>query len=52
MNSIQYYLDMFRDNMMNEILNAPTDETTIEYLSDCLKETYSAVLNTALNESK
>ena len=52
METIQYYLAMFRDDMMNEILNAPTDETTIQYLSDRLKETYSTVLNAVINQRK
>lgn len=43
METIQYYLALFRDEMMNEILNAPTDEISIEYLSDRLKETYATV---------
>lgn len=52
MENTEYYLEMFRNEMMNHILNAPTDETTIEYLSDCLKEAFEDVLNTFHNEAK
>ncbi len=52
MKNTQYYIDMFRDIVLNDILNAPTDESTIDYLSDCLKQAYETVLDTIRAEAK
>lgn len=52
MENIQYYLQLFHDEIQNDILNAPTDENTIEYLSTCLEETYETILETVQAESK
>ena len=51
MKNALYYLNMFRDMVLNDILNAPTDEAVIDYLSDCLKESYETVVET-LNSEK
>ena len=50
MNDTKYYLDMFRDDILNSILNAPTDEATISYLTDCLNEAYDRMIDTLKSE--
>ena len=52
MKDILHYLELFHDEILNDILNAPADENTIEYLSICLKEAYENVLGTVQTELK
>ena len=52
MHTIEYYLELFKDSVMSDILNAPTDEPTINYLVDCLKESYEEILATVRVESR
>ena len=52
MENMNYYLELFRDEVMNSIINAPTDSVTIDYLINCVKENYETVLETIRAESK
>ncbi len=39
-------IELFNDQMMHEIFDAPIDDASREYLLDCLKETYELVKET------
>ena len=47
----QESIDLFYNEMLNEILNAPADDALRQYLIDSLKEVKKTVIDT-LNASK
>ena len=42
-------IELFNDQMMHEILDAPIDDASRDYLLDCLKETYVLVKETYIS---
>lgn len=50
MEKTKYYLDMFRDEILNSIMNSPTNDETINYLKDCLTDAYQNTLDALKNE--
>lgn len=50
MENTKFYLNKFHDEVMNLILNAPTDEPTITYFTDCLNEIYDNILESVNND--
>jgi hypothetical protein len=52
MQNAQYYVELLHDEILNDISNSPANESTKEYLKDCLKEAYEMVLDTIRAEAK